>query len=368
MRKKLIITLATAVVLALASFVAAAQQNDNKPAMTFAEEEFDFGVQKEDGGKLSHAFKFTNDSKKSHTILNAQSYCKCTVASVEKKTYKPGESGEVIVTFEPYGYEGPTEKSIVVTFDDKSIVRLTIKTDLIPRVKPVEEEYPIVIENGIRITSTALKLGQIPLGETKSVILKAYNTNSKPVKLAFKPVSDNGLTVKGPNKLPAKKGTEIEISYTANGKPHFVYETLKPVFSGKIPVISNSTSETIIDVTADFIVAENSGKSWLNSQYINLGTIQKPATGQKTVHKEANFTLTNQGTEDLTVFDVFCPEGLTTDLKAGSVLKPGESIKFSLHLDASGIPAGKNYFENVRIMSSDKEYPVREIIVSAKIK
>ena len=70
----------------LAVFIFSANSQDLK----FNEREFDFGEIKEMGGKVSHKFVFTNNSKKSIQILTVKPSCGCTTPDWSKKEIKPG--------------------------------------------------------------------------------------------------------------------------------------------------------------------------------------------------------------------------------------------------------------------------------------
>lgn len=85
----------------------------------------------------SAKFKFQNAGQKPVTILNIQTSCGCTTAETAKKTYLPGEQGEVAVNFLFGGRRGPQNKSIVVSTDDsrEASVILIMKVDILELVK-----------------------------------------------------------------------------------------------------------------------------------------------------------------------------------------------------------------------------------------
>ena len=59
-------------------------------------------------------FNFTNVADKEITIAVAAS-CGCTVPTMEKTTYKPGESGKVSARFDPHSRQGPQTKTLTFT-------------------------------------------------------------------------------------------------------------------------------------------------------------------------------------------------------------------------------------------------------------
>lgn len=63
---------------------------------------------------VEHAFTFTNIADKEITIAVAAS-CGCTVPTLEKTTYKPGETGKVTARFDPHNRQGPQTKTLTFT-------------------------------------------------------------------------------------------------------------------------------------------------------------------------------------------------------------------------------------------------------------
>src|SRR6202007_656266 len=60
-------------------------------------------------------YRFTNNSTSPVTIVDVRPSCGCTTATLAKKTYAPGESGEIDATFSFAGHVGHQEKWIYVS-------------------------------------------------------------------------------------------------------------------------------------------------------------------------------------------------------------------------------------------------------------
>ncbi len=92
-------------------------KNDNpkagKAEMTFEKKEHDFGVIKPDS-KVDYTFKFKNTGKEDLVISNAHGSCGCTVPEYPKEAIKPGENGEIKVSFNSAGKSGKQEKSVTL--------------------------------------------------------------------------------------------------------------------------------------------------------------------------------------------------------------------------------------------------------------
>ncbi len=83
-------------------------------------EDYDFGEVLESGGKLSHTFVVENVGNKPLVIRGIYVSCGCTTASHTKEAIKPGEKGEITVTFDPEGLKGLYIKTIFVHTNTKN--------------------------------------------------------------------------------------------------------------------------------------------------------------------------------------------------------------------------------------------------------
>lgn len=80
----------------------------------FKETTFNYGKIKS-GAKVTHSYKFTNTGKEPLVISNAQGSCGCTVPEWPKEPIAPGKSGEIKVTFDSTGKNGPQSKRVTLT-------------------------------------------------------------------------------------------------------------------------------------------------------------------------------------------------------------------------------------------------------------
>lgn len=84
------------------------------------------------------SFPFRNAGTKPLTIERLDAACGCTTVDLEKRTYQPGESGELTVVFDLNGLAGRQDKTIQVYHDRGPMVLLTIRALLAeaPTVAP----------------------------------------------------------------------------------------------------------------------------------------------------------------------------------------------------------------------------------------
>jgi Protein of unknown function (DUF1573) len=102
------------------------------------------------------SFLFRNTGAGPLTITQVKPACGCTVPELAKKTYQPGESGSLDVTFDPKGKKGAIARNITIFTDSDS----TPNTSIVVRalVKPVIVIEPLVMPfNAMQKGSTATK-------------------------------------------------------------------------------------------------------------------------------------------------------------------------------------------------------------------
>ncbi|MDP7396407.1 MAG: DUF1573 domain-containing protein [Lentisphaeria bacterium] len=89
---------------------------------------------------LSGAYRFTNIGETEITVKTVKTSCGCTTTGLDKKTYAPGESGEISATIKVR--EGVSEKKITVTTDEPSKETTTlIIRGIVPRYVDIDPPY-----------------------------------------------------------------------------------------------------------------------------------------------------------------------------------------------------------------------------------
>jgi Protein of unknown function (DUF1573) len=83
-------------------------------------------------------FPFSNTGTQAFTITQIDTTCGCTTVDLEKRTYQPGEKGEITVIFDLNGLAGLQEKTIQVYYDRGAMIMLNLKALLAeaPTVAP----------------------------------------------------------------------------------------------------------------------------------------------------------------------------------------------------------------------------------------
>jgi len=154
--------------------------------------------------EVKAAFSFKNTGDHPVTITGAQPSCGCTTAVPDKKTYAPGESGEIAVVFHPADRTGLQEKTIAVTTDE-------------PNQPPKELFFEIKIKEYLTVEPRLLawKLGADP-SEQRTVVSA----------LPSRPITE--VTAQG-----VLAGTcETRVEVVEKGQKYNLY--VKPVSTAKV--------------------------------------------------------------------------------------------------------------------------------------
>lgn len=84
------------------------------PEMKFEYATHDFGKIQE-GDKVTYKFNFANTGKSPLIITDAVASCGCTIPTWPKAPIKPGDGGQVVVTFNSTGKKGLQDKMVTIT-------------------------------------------------------------------------------------------------------------------------------------------------------------------------------------------------------------------------------------------------------------
>ncbi|HLA55907.1 MAG TPA: DUF1573 domain-containing protein [Flavobacterium sp.] len=105
------------------------------PVMTFAHTEHDFGMINA-GDKVTYTFDFKNTGEADLLISDAKGSCGCTIPEYPKEPVKPGDSGQIKVSFNSAGKKGEQMKSVNITANTvtgKEVIK--IKASINPKAE-----------------------------------------------------------------------------------------------------------------------------------------------------------------------------------------------------------------------------------------
>ena len=205
----------------------------------------DLGTFSEDSKPKTCTFKFTNHQAKAIAIAHVQSTCGCAVPQYTQKAIKPGESGEIKITYNPQGRPGIFNRAILVSFSDQTEkTRLFVKGTVTPGVVRKDKSYPYVMGD-LQLRTTGIKLKQMRSNVQQQNIMVVNSGNSPLYTIIESQIPYVSATMV-PNILkPNQKGEIQLIRYADKDKDRTICIRLKENahqqnVAGKISIIITS--------------------------------------------------------------------------------------------------------------------------------
>ncbi len=356
MRKR---TITTLIALTMCSLCAFGQSN-----LIFPISEHNFGSIREDGGKVTHRFEGINQGKSPEVILSITTTCGCTTPHYSRKPILPGENFSVEVTFDPLGRPGPFEKVLVLFNAERKVAaELRVRGEVIPRLRSVEEIYPIALAEGVRLTNNFLAIGNLPQGHRHTLSLGVINNDSQPHRLTFINKERSGyLHAETPEVLQAGEEGTIRIEYFVpiqSGRYGTIRDRMEFALEGKSTGIPFTVEALVVDAPEQVIGEWGSARAMTDTQIVKLGEqgIQRGII-------RGSFELRNAGGSDLIIRAVECSPGIGCSLHPGDRLTPHRALRAEVTLDSHRFDYG-TAVGRITLVTNDPENPVRRVRISA---
>ena len=148
--------------------------------IAFEKTTFNMGLVQENGGKVTHEFKFTNKGKAPLLIKFIETTCGCTTPKWNRKPIPPGDSGVVTVTFNPKDRPGTFSKKIIVyTNGNPPNLVLKLNGEVVGKPADIDKEYPFTAGE-LRVNTDTISINQL---KTKQQIVNMINTGKKNISI-----------------------------------------------------------------------------------------------------------------------------------------------------------------------------------------
>lgn len=346
------------VVIALFTLIYAVAEAENY----FEKKSHDFGTIAEDGGVVEHDFRLRNTSSKPLVIVAAYSSCGCTKAEFSRKPILPDSTTTIKVLFNPLNYPGTFARKITIVTNDGALKEsLLVTGTVLPRKKSIEEEYPILMGEGVRAATNAHSFGYLEHGKMKQSAFEIVNTSKHKVALSVN------------NPYP-----ELEFYYPtsleAGAKAMINFSCLLPENSTEYGSLAYSVTlftngresryPFIINGLAIDSRMENANKApqmiALSENFIKFGAVK--CDSEKLVRQ---IVVSNKGVLPLAIRKLELESnGFAAVLEGGSVIAQGEKRVITVTITPSLLPFGA-VVEKLRIVSNDPKMPIYTVRVSA---
>ena len=332
--------------------------------LEFDREVWDFGLIEEVDGPVSHTFTFTNNGESAIVIERVEVSCGCTTPEFSRTPVMPGKKGEIKITYDPTDRPGVFVKDVyILSGKGRNHDKVTVKGEVKPRPRTVEEDYPYVLGGGMRLSKFDANFSYVEKSKPVSMTVGYVNTSSKPVKFDFAvtPPSDYMKVTALPTICAGCRG-EITITYDMRGTDIYGRIANKVVLwvNGRQETLGITTSAIVVD-RFSMEYTDQGPRMKLKPAYLDLGEIN--AGELQTVE----FSLVNEGTEPLIIRAVQPRKDMEADLNPGVTVAPGDEVKVTLSVRPEGDP-GAFFADGLYITTNDPVFPMKEFRLMGKIK
>ena len=297
-----------------------------QPMMKLSQTEHNFGTFKEEAGRQTHEFLVTNSGNAPLVIQNIVASCGCTTPEWTKEPIPPGGKGKITAIYDPQNRPGAFNKTLSVYTNSKpEVVVLSIKGEVIPHEKTVEELYIFPV-GSVRFESNHLAFTNVKKTEKKIRVMQVINPSKEPVKIEFESLPQHLSLKANPETLkPGQKGI-IEGTYdaTKNNSWGNTSDMVKVKLNGVAQQnVYYYISANLVEDFSSLSKAEleNAPVFKLASTTVDLGKMPGSTA------KEVEFNFANAGKSDLIIRHVRSTCGCTAVQQGtqGTGIKPGQS-------------------------------------------
>lgn len=143
--------------------------------LRFEPNELDFGIIREEEGKVKRSVKAINISPDTTFIISARTSCGCSAVEYPETLLAPGDSTEISVTYDPLNRPGRFLKTTkVFTGEERIGNSFKLKGLVVPGNSSLELAYPEKAGD-LRLTTSLLNVGQISASESRPLFVGIYN-------------------------------------------------------------------------------------------------------------------------------------------------------------------------------------------------
>lgn len=314
----------------------------------------DFGTIQETDGDAKCVFKFTNEGDSPLLITRAQASCGCTSPEYPKKPIRPGESGEIKVTYHAKGRPGPFDKSVYVYSNDKTSERvmLTITGNVVNNGDKILT-YTEELGGGIRVKTTTLNFFDVYPGRpNRTRALMVYNESDQPVVLTFRNAPKHIDLLCEPEVIQPKGEGMINVTFVTDrvkdwGPRKDLFDIL---VKGKETKMKSNHIAVMADIWEDFSKLEAADMEVAPSIELDKVIVNFDKSGKNNTQ---DLVIRNTGKQKLVIRKIMNDKAKAFQVKTDdTIVKPGETTKLHITFNpaqASSIPASNH----ITIISND---------------
>ena len=312
-----------------------------QPQASWLERQHDFGVIKEEDGKVSCQLRVVNTGTQPLIIIKTQVGCGCTAINYNEDAIQPGDTASLTLTYNPSGRPGQfTKQALVFTNTVPRRTMLEITGNVIPTSKTLDKQYPLHA-GALRISQSSIPFGELIKGKSKTLYLSAYNASTDTLVVTVKGRKDHIRPSLVPDTVPPARVTALTVHYLSGHAPQWGLNTDTLTLTSR-----NMTTgaENSADISVMAQVMENfdvlTEQQRRNAPVIAVDCGDRLDYGTMTAGQTLTrtFKVTNRGKDPLMLRRLWAPENEGVTVKADRTeVKRGKQATITVTVDASQV-------------------------------
>ena len=345
-----------------------------QPEIKFENTTYDFGKIKEEGGKVTGKFIFTNVGNEPLELTNVRPGCGCTAANYTKGAIAPGEKGYIEATYNPYNRPGSFNKNIRVTTNEPKFLEndkatphmIFIKGEVIKRPPTEFEVAGYDKGSGMMRIKEPNVSHNVMNSETVNDTFYVRNFWTKPVTFEMENTTDfvSEVTRTFGNELNPGQEGYIVLKYDASKRNKFgqvkdmiSFKTNDSIEQVKRVYYAMNIKEDFSKMTSKQL--KNAPVSAVSVEEVNFGDMGKNTTKNEVI------TLTNSGKSPLIIRDLQTSSSMYKVSANMMTIPAGATAEITITFKAPGRTTTQN--GTLDIISNDPNNAVRTIKLTAKV-
>ncbi len=346
-----------------------------QPQIQFDQTTYDFGTIREEGGKVTGRFEFTNVGTEDLVLTNVRPGCGCTAANYSKEPVAPGQKGFIEATYNPYNRPGKFHKNIRVTtneprFSDGSNAaphQIFIKGEVLKRPPTEFEKAGYTKTGGMarflepNITHNALNT------ETILDTFKVRNFWTKPVTFTLESKLDcitEASRSFGNELAPGQEGI-IVLKYDASKRNAFGLVKDRVTYITNDSIEAKKSLSFAVNIKEDFSALTK--KQLKNLPVVSYSITEHDfGTVAKNSKNSIDVVVTNSGKSPLIIRNIVSSSGLYKASASITEIPAGATSTVKVNFNANNRATTQK--ATIEIITNDPNNPVQVITLKGTIK
>ena len=276
------------------------------PRMHVDKPVFDFG-QVEQGEKVTHDFRFTNQGNRDLRVQSVKTSCGCTAAVIAADTIPPGTEGTIQATFDTKRFAGQKAKDIRVHTNDplNPVTTLTLRGE---------------ITTEVQVEPAQLYLGRLQRGSPITRTVTVLYDENKSFEITDITNANTAISVRAEDvQVAGKKGKALQVSVSKTARRGPLNDT--------ITVTTTSTKKPTISIP---VVGSVEGDISVSPSQVSFGVVRQGVGETRTVR------IKNRSAQPLGIGQV--RSSLASVVPELTEVTPGKEFELRLHITGDTEP------------------------------